>query len=242
MFLDGEGAEGHDTMLGMDGDDSLHGGPGDDILNGDGDGDPETGEDPDPATSDEDRVFGDDGDDVLWGGRGHDHGWGGWGDDHLDVRPRLESDSAPADPPEWFTWGSPDHYQALDLLYGGWDRDALQANVHAPGPVEADRLLDWAGAFNVFYVCGPSYGEGTITRQGSPHLKRFLEDLIEADGALDPRVRDSSGFRELAYVHANERGQNSHPPHPDHPGHFTCDDGTVPGPDDQGGGNGKGPK
>jgi hypothetical protein len=207
-FLEGGGGEGDDTMLGGEGHDRLHGGPGDDIMNGNGD---------------QDRLFGGDGQDVVWGGPDHDHLWGGYQDDYLDVRPR------PADPADWFTYGEPDNYQGLDLIYGGWHRDALQADVAAPGPREADRLIDWAGGYNVFYVCPGAYGEGTITRRGSPHLQRFLQDLAEADGALSTATEGSSGFRELGYVFPNERGQNSHPPHPDHPGHFTC--GAVePGP------------
>jgi Ca2+-binding RTX toxin-like protein len=241
-FVDGEGAEGHDRLLGHDGRDALHGGPGDDLLNGDGDGDPLTGDDPDPTTEDEDFVFGGDGDDVAWGGRGPDDLFGGWGDDHLDVRPREADGSDPRDPPEWWTWGVPDHYQGYDTIYGGWDQDAMQANIALPGPREADRLIDWAGGFNVFYVCPGAYGEGTITRQGSPHLQAYLQALAQGDGAVDTATPGTSGFRELAYVHSNERKYNSHPPHPDHPGHFTCDEGTLPGPGNggQGGGKGKG--
>jgi Ca2+-binding RTX toxin-like protein len=211
-FLKGGGAEGNDTMLGGDGRDSMHGGPGNDMMNGNGD---------------VDKLFGGDGDDVVWGGPGDDDLWGGYQDDNLDVRPRVASALHPADPPEWFTYGAPDNYQGLDLIYGGWDRDALQANVAAPGPRVTDRLIDWAGGFNVFYVCTGAYGEGTITRSGSPSLEAFLQNLSAADGAVNTRTAGSSGFRELAYVFANERGQNSHPPHPDHPGHFTCDDGSI---------------
>jgi Ca2+-binding RTX toxin-like protein len=223
-FLDGDGAEGHDTLLGGDGRDSLHGGPGDDVINGDGDS--PRGMDPLPATNDADKVFGGDGNDVAWGGRDDDDIWGGHGDDHLDVRPRREGET-PTDPPEWFTYGEPDNYQGLDIVYGGWDRDAMQANVAAPGPQDTDRLIDWAGGYNVFYVCPGAYGEGTITRQGNPALRVFLEDLAAGDGALMPADEGTSGFRELGYVFPNERRFNSHPPHPDHPGNFTCDEGTV---------------
>ena len=211
-FRQGGGAEGNDTMLGGADRDSLHGGPGNDTLNGNGD---------------EDYVFGGDGDDVIWGGPGDDDLWGGYQNDYLDVRPRVASAFGPADPPAWFTYGDPDNYQDLDLIYGGWDRDAMQANVAAPGPRVTDRLIDWAGGYNVFYVCPGAYGEGTITRMGNPSLQTFLQDLSAADGALNTRSGSSSGFRELAYVFTNQRGQNSHPPHPDHPGHFTCDDGSI---------------
>jgi hypothetical protein len=211
-FGTGGGAEGNDTMLRGDGRDSMHGGPGKDLMNGD---------------ADRDVVFGGDGDDVMWGGEGDDDLWGGNQNDHLDVRPRVASALAPADPPEWFTYGAPGNYQGLDLIYGGWDRDALQANVAAPGPRITDRLIDWAGGYNVFYVCPGAYGEGTITRMGNPGLQAFLQDLSAADGAVNTRTSGSSGFSDLAYVFTSERGKNSHPPHPDHPGHFTCDDGSI---------------
>ncbi|TEU16732.1 MAG: PKD domain-containing protein, partial [Anaerolineales bacterium] len=204
-FEEGDGAEGDDTMLGGDGHDSIHGGPGDDIING---------------NDDEDHIFGGDGDDVAWGGQGDDHLWGGRGDDHLDVRPRPAA-TTPPDRPEWFTYGEPDNYQGLDIIYGGWGRDAMQANE------DADRLIDWTGGYNVFYVCTGAYGEGTITRIGSPGLRNFLQNLAQADGALSTATEDTSGFRELAYVFPKDRRHNSHPPHPDHPGHFTCDGVTV---------------
>ncbi len=231
-FLTGEGAEGNDIMLGSDGRDSLHGGPGDDFMNGDGDGDLEAAaadpeHDPNPATDDEDHVFGGDGDDVMWGGRFHDHLWGGHGDDHIDVRPRTASRVTVDDNALWFTYGRPDHYQKLDIIYGGFDQDAMQANEAEAGPPLADRLIDWAGGFNVFYVCPGAYGEGTITRIPSPDMREFLRDLAEADGALMPRTNGTSGFRELAYVFPQDMRFNAKPPHADHPGHFVCDDGRV---------------
>ena len=79
----------------------------------------------------------------------------------------------------------------------------------------------------MFYVCPGAYGEGTISRIGSPSLKLFLQDLSQADGALAPHTPGTSGFSELAYVFPRDRRENAKPPHPDHPGHFVCDDGTV---------------
>jgi Ca2+-binding RTX toxin-like protein len=237
------GAGGDDVLLGHDGRDTAFGGPGDDVINGDGDGveevfDAENPEfthitDIDPATNDEDFLFGGDDDDAMWGGRGNDVGYGGHGEDYLDVRPREESDNGrrganfriiPRDPPAWFTWAFPENFQDVDFLYGGWDRDALQADQAANGPDPGDRLADWAGGFNVFYLCPAGYGDFTITRMGSPFAQTFLEDLARASGAFDTATDGTSGFRDVAYVFPNQRGQNSHPPHPDHPGHFTCAD------------------
>jgi hypothetical protein len=193
---------GNDRMTGgLDGD-WMHGGAGDDLMNG---------------NNGNDRLFGDDGDDALWGGLHHDHLWGGWGDDSLDVRPR------PGDSQDWFSYAGTDHYQHIDYVYGGWDQDAMQANVADNGPVVGDRLIDWVGAYNVFYLCPGLYGEYVNTRSHSPGMIEFLQDLAAGDGAVDTRAEGASGFNEVAIVFPNQAGQNSHPIHPDNPGHFTCD-------------------
>jgi hypothetical protein len=237
------GVGGNDVLLGYDGRDTAFGGPGDDVINGDGDGTEEVFDDlqpefthitdVDPATVDQDMLFGGDDGDAIWGGRDNDILMGGHGDDFLDVRPREETDNGrnganfriiPRDPASWFTWAFPESFQGVDFIYGGWDRDALQADQAENGPDPGDRLADWAGGFNVFYVCPAGYGDHTITRMGSPHSRRFLRDLTQASGAYMTSVDGASGFRDLGYVFPNQRGQNSHPPHPDHPGHFTCAD------------------
>jgi Ca2+-binding RTX toxin-like protein len=206
---------GDDRMLGGDDGDWMHGGAGNDLMNG---------------NSGNDRLFGDDGDDVMWGGYHHDHLWGGWGNDYLDVKPRPamtvgknnKQETIPADPDEWFEYAEFDNYQDIDFIYGGWDQDAMQANVADEGPIAGDRLIDWVGAYNVYYLCPGVYGEFVSTRDLSPHMIKFLQELAEGDGALEPKAKDSSGFVEVAMVFAKEGGQNSHPPHPDNVGHFTC--------------------
>lgn len=211
-FASAAGGAGNDTLLGGDGDDHLHGGAGADIMNGDGDSDQAT-------TQDDDAVFGGDDRDVLWGGRGHDHLWGGYGDDYLDVKPRADR----ADAPEWFTYGGPESFQGIDYVYGGWGQDAMQADVGDTGPVPGDRLMDWVGAYNVYYVCPGAYGERMITRSHSPGLIRFLQELAQADGADTTASQGKSGFNEVGMVFPNEANQNANPVHPDNPGHFTCD-------------------
>ncbi len=237
------GVGGDDVLLGHDGRDTVFAGPGDDVVNGDGDGteelfDPVQPEfthvtDVDPSTADRDQLFGGDGGDAMWGGRDNDILMGGHGDDFLDVRPREETDNGrnganfriiPRDPPAWFTWAVPENFQDVDFIYGGWDRDAMQADQAANGPDPGDRLADWAGGFNVEYLCPAGYGDYTVTRMGSPHARDFLRDLTQASGAYLSSTEGTSGFRDLGYVFPNERGMNSHPPHPDHPGHFTCAD------------------
>ena len=111
-------------------------------------------------------------------------------------------------------------HQDIDYLYGGWDQDAMQANLGGPGPQEGDRLIDWSGGYNAYYVCPAAYGEFYITRDLSPNIVLFLQQLAEGDGALNTAT--PSGFNELAMVFPQDVAQNSHLPHPDHPAHFTC--------------------
>jgi hypothetical protein len=128
----------------------------------------------------------------------------------------------PRDPEEWFAYAEFDHYQGVDYVYGGWDQDAMQANIGDEGPVPGDRLLDWVGTYNVYYLCPGLYGEFVVTRDHSPAIIDFLQQLSRGDGAVETATEGSSGFRELAMVFPNEGGQNAHPVHEDTPGHFVC--------------------
>ena len=210
---------GHDRLLGGPSGDWMHGGAGNDLMNGN------------PGN---DRLFGDDGDDVLWGGFDHDHAYGGRGKDYLDVKPRPEMTvgkknqqmTLPPDLVEWFAFGEDanhqDNYEGIDYIYGGWGQDAMQADEGDHGPVPGDRLIDWVGAYNVYYVCPALYGGSLITRAHGPAIVEFLQQLAEGDGAIEPANQGSSGFDEVAIVFAKEANYNSHPVHDDNPGHFTC--------------------
>jgi hypothetical protein len=148
------------------------------------------------------------------------------------VRPRgsviVAADQGPlamaADPYEWFLFAANDHYQDIDYIYGGWDQDAMQADVVDTGPVPGDRLMDWVGAYNVFYVCPANYGEFVITRDLSPAMIDFLQQLSAADGAFDTASKDSSGYTEVGIVFPKDAKNNANPIHPDTPGHFVCSD------------------
>jgi Ca2+-binding RTX toxin-like protein len=243
VVLEGIPAGGADVLLGDDptnrvqdgviaaglgAHDSIHGGAGPDIING------EQGDD---------FLFGDDGSDTIWGGDHNDHVWGGYEGDFIDVLPRTSETAGTAadDPIAWFffapddpdTLDNPatparegyDGYRGFDIVYGGWGQDAMQANEGDNGPVAGDRLVDWAGAYNVYYLCPSTYGEYVSTRQLSPSMVTYLQRQAEADGATDvaggPRGADS-GFDELALVYQQDIKQNTNPVHPDSPGHFTC--------------------
>lgn len=204
-YLPGAGAEWDDILLGGAGEDVIHGGAGNDLANG---------------NADSDALFGGDGNDVMWGGPDADHLFGGYGEDFLDVRPRQATATAAADPESWFLYGGVDHYQGLDIIYGGFDSDTMQADRGGPGPRVGDRLIDWVGVFNLYYTCPGLYGEGIVNRSHSPHVIQFLQGLAEGDGAVLTAQAGTSGFRELAMVFPNQAGQNNNAPR--NPGHFTC--------------------
>lgn len=218
---------GDDVLLGGSESDSIHAGAGGDVAN---------------AGTGDDRVFGGQGrrfadggrHDALWGGPDNDHVYGGHGDDFIDVQPRSGIANFPDDPEQWFVFapvvdtdldGVPDRFpgfEDFDQHYGGWNQDAFQADKGDNGPIRGDRLLDWAGAHNVYYLCPSTYGAYVSIRAQEPGLVEYLEDMAEADGLVEVRTPGSSGYDELAMVYKKDINSNANPAHPDTPGHFSC--------------------
>ena len=169
------GAEGDDLLLGGDGDDVIHGGSGDDIANG---------------GAGADVVFGGDGNDAIWGGPGDDELFGGHDEDSIDVRPRdfttkVKKVILGPDPDIWFEAApSADALAGLDIAYGGWNTDELQADVQVNGKQPGDRLVDWNGDYNRYLGCAKGKGAGTFYRIASPSARAFFEALVEGRGAL----------------------------------------------------------
>ena len=159
----------------------------------------------------------------MWGGTGNDHVYGSYGEDHLDILPRHSDPGFPADPASWFVVApAADSLQGLDIIYGGWNRDEMQADEGGPGPVVGDRLLDWVGTYNLYYTCPGAYGDGVITRFLPPDIQVYMIDQATGDGAVDVGVTNSSGFRELGFVYQQDAQQNAGSPYPGTPGHFVC--------------------
>jgi hypothetical protein len=98
----------------------------------------------------------------------------------------------------------------------------MQADISIPGPTPGDRLIDWTGAYNIYFMCPGAYGEGAATRLLSPDMLAYLPEQALGDGAFNPTVRDSSGFDELGLVYTRDVNQNSGSAYPDTPGHFLC--------------------
>jgi Ca2+-binding RTX toxin-like protein len=238
---------GSDVLLGGDGDDWMHGGAGRDHMQGDGDGaDFTTGPlpgvqyvvDPNLASADVDRMFGGDSNgtgagnnpdpvlggngDAIWGGRGNDHTYGGRGDDMLDVHP--DPNPAVQFPKTWEAWAEADveSFHDIDIAYGGYDQDAMQANIADQGPTDGDRMFDWVGVYNILYLCPATYGAYLQIRDQNPALIEYLLEQAETDGALTPDVKTSSGGNEIAMVYKPDVKFNNAPVYPGTPGHFFC--------------------
>ena len=150
------------------------------------------------------------------GGAGTDAIHGGTGADHIDVVPR------PTDPVAWHTYGDVDHLQGFDLLYGGWDQDTLQADFQQNGPGIADRLVDWAGPYNTYFVCHGG-GAGTIIRSPDPSTIAYLQSVAVGRGAFQVSTpTTSSGFNEAAIVFTGDIKNNTNPANPEGRGTGTC--------------------
>jgi len=78
------------------------------------------------------------------------------------------------------------HHQGTDWIYGGWDRDVMQADVAQNGPNPGDRLIDWNGAFNLYTHCNAAYGGFNDERENGWWTHKQVR---EAHGATFPRER-----------------------------------------------------
>ena len=113
-------------------------------------------------------------------------------------------------------------FRGPDVMYGGWQQDAMQADISRPNPNGDDKLIDSTGVYNVYYVCEGAYGGNSVVRSPSPSLISTVQSLALADGASLVTTTTSSGFNELSMVFTNQFSQNSSPAFADSPGHFTC--------------------
>jgi Ca2+-binding RTX toxin-like protein len=177
-----------------------------------------------PAVRDDgrDALFGDSGNDWLVGGTNEDHLYGGYGDDLLQADDDLDSTAGTADPrannvPDPRTTAP----TFADLAFGGAGRDVLIGNT-AP-----DRLYDWSGEFNSYFVPFSPFGEGTVTRTASPSNMQFLYDASKADGADPTRggtaSRNSEPFGEIGLVTTGDAdyGAQQGGPRDPQPGHYS---------------------
>ncbi|MEI8408179.1 MULTISPECIES: calcium-binding protein [unclassified Kribbella] len=243
------GDSGGDQVFGADGEDVLWGGKGcDPVLDAaapdclkDGAFDPD-------ARGTNDRFV-----DHLFGGVGEEDAAQRdvLGSDLLDFNPRgsfpgncapgdwpVTTDGVTVDPCLWFqltgkdddtadpaTLANNNHHQGTDWIYGGWDRDVMQADVAENGPNPGDRLIDWNGAYNLYTHCNAAYGGFNDVRQHSPALHGFLTNVAWGSGAgrsaTDVTTSGTSAYRELAFAYNPDfNGHAAGPAYPTTPGHF----------------------
>ncbi|GAB3658904.1 hypothetical protein GCM10027596_15790 [Nocardioides korecus] len=143
------------------------------------------------------------------------------------------TDRANDDPAVPATLADNQHHQGVDWIYGGWDRDVMQADLSENGPHPGDRLMDWNGVYNLYSHCNAAYGGFTDVRNHSPAVQSFLQSWADGNGAGRPagsgRAADSatpgtSAYDELALTttgDAKDHGTGS--PYPGSPGHFDAD-------------------
>lgn len=248
------GGPGHDSIHGAGGDDILNGDTGGDYIFGGhgadalwgGRGSTALSEEglrqPASATDFDDRWV-----DYLFGGRGGTatsaNGLFTGGADVLDFRPRLnytdpKKGTTATDPAVWHENVSAytsrhgvqqeqyrQHHHGIDWIYGGWDRDVMQANAAGQGPNDRDRLVDWAGAYNLYTHCEPDYGGYNDIHTVSPQMLDVWQRLAYASGAgeslANVKTAAASGFDELALVYNADVKHNTGQAYPTTPGNFT---------------------
>jgi hypothetical protein len=198
---------GPDKLFGGGEVDAVHSGAGADIVN---------------AGPGDDAVFGGRGPDALWGGVDHDRIYGGHDSDVIDLKLR------PTDNAAWREAApaiDQDDVAATangrDVAYGGYDQDILQADEGDAGKVIGDRLIDWTGSYNLYYVCNGAYGAGRVLDAFTPDMAKVVRSLAAGDGAVNVTQSGDSGFDELALV--TDRNANTKPKHALWPGNKVCE-------------------
>jgi hypothetical protein len=116
-------------------------------------------------------------------------------------------------------------HSGIDWMYGGWDRDVMQADQADEGPNTGDRLLDWVGAYNLYSHCNASYGGFNDVRQLSPAMLTFLQQWGYGTGLgqvnADITTAGTSAYDEVAIVYQADINQHgAGQAYPTTPGHF----------------------
>jgi Ca2+-binding RTX toxin-like protein len=121
------------------------------------------------------------------------------------------------------------HHQGVDWIYGGWDRDVMQADQSANGPNPGDRLIDWSGVYNLYSHCNAAYGGFNDVRSPSPAMQSFLQQWATGIGAGRPGspgtpdvlTPGTSAYDELALVYTGDgKDHATGSAYPTTPGHF----------------------
>ncbi|WP_322892016.1 hypothetical protein [Yoonia sp. 76] len=131
----------------------------------------------------DDRIFGGIGHDILFGGTGRDHIYGGYGNDLINGDDNLFTGGIdnPLTPQDESLPGYnnlPDEDISYeDFIFGGAGRDFMIANN------SGDRLVDWNGEFNEYFVPYRNAGAPTVITTFSSSLENYILTVGLADGA-----------------------------------------------------------
>jgi Ca2+-binding RTX toxin-like protein len=125
------------------------------------------------------------------------------------------------------------HHQGIDWMYGGKDRDVMQADVASNGPNNGDFQGDWTGVYNLYTHCNSAYGGFNDVHLLSPDWQQFMQGWAFAAGAgqsaADINGSTTSSFEELALVYTSDiSANNSGSPYPSTPGHFDNPNACAP--------------
>src|SRR4029077_1044665 len=122
-------------------------------------------------------IFGDLGNDYIVAGMCRCRVYGGWGYDTIDLRANLHVDGGLNDMPVPNPDGSAGTPAWEALTFGGAGQDIFFAGTGG------DRLIDWGGNHNSFYVPFSQFGMPAVSRTLQPYLMQFLYALSKSDGA-----------------------------------------------------------
>jgi Ca2+-binding RTX toxin-like protein len=160
--------------------------------------------------------------------------------------PQSLSASVTLDPCDWFimtntynddtsvsaTSTDNQTHHGVDWMYGGWDRDIMQADMADEGPNTGDRLLDWTGAYDLYSHCNASYGGFNDVRELSPDEQTFMQKWSYGVGIgrtfADVTSSGTSAFDELALVYTSDiKSHGNGKAFPTTPGHFDSPNACV---------------
>jgi hypothetical protein len=175
---------------------------------------PGTGLPQNPTTGDK-AIFGDLGNDWIVAGMCRCRVYGGWGNDVIDLRASMDVNGGLNNSPVLNPNGTPGTPAWEALAFGGGGQDILFAGT------AGDRLIDWTGNHNSYFVPFGPFGMPTVSRTLMPALPRFLYALSQSDGADltlgsryggDP-ARNGEPFGELGLVLQHDAAwHNTHGP------------------------------
>jgi Ca2+-binding RTX toxin-like protein len=144
-----------------------------------------------------DRLFGDVGNDWLVGGTLNDRLFGGAGDDVMNADDNLDTNGGLNNQPDAQQPAGTPSFDDADFAFGGLGRDALIANTGR------DRLYDWVGEYNSFFVPFSIFDGPTVNRFFNTQIDPFLTALGRDSGS-DRTVTEPNG--ELALDKSGNKG------------------------------------